>query len=238
MPPYAISDFTAAMPSIVQDGASRLGELDGYAISAILNRYSKDAPLEIVSDIPGNGTNLLPLPVDPAEIAIFDPLFSTIRTIEFPIEQMPPQYVLDSDLSLYRTPAGYFIALNFDTPGPGDLLRVTWTAAHAATGATVPGKDFYAVVDYAASLALESLAASYAQTGDPSLSADVVNYRSKAQEYLGLAKAIRKRYYTHMGVEESTAAGGGEAAPSLAIGNQWLEQNSGVDRLVHGKYSR
>jgi len=151
---------------------------------------------------------------------------------------MPPEYVLDSDLFLYRTPTGYSIALNFDSPGPEDTMRVLWTASHAANGSTIPGKDFYAVVDYASSLALESLAATYVQTGDPSIAADVVNYRSKSQEYLSLAKAIRKRYFTHMGVEESDTSGGGEAAPSLAIGNQWLEQNSGVDRLVHGKYSR
>ena len=32
--------------------------------------------------------------------------------------------------------------------------------------------------------------------------------------------------------------GEAEVGPAFAVGNQYLEQNSGVDRLVHGKYSR
>jgi len=238
-PPSPITTFTAAMPNIVHDDANRLGDLSGYVVQAITQRYSKDAPLEIVSDIEGNGTNLLPLPVPPDGVeALFDPTFSVLRSLEFPVGQMPPQFVLDSDFLIYRTPTAYNIYLNFDTPGPEDIIRATWTSRHAADGSTVLAKDFYAVVDYASSLALEALAAIYVQTGDASISADVVNYRSKAQEYLQMAKAIRKRYFTHMGVEESSDAGAGEAGPALAIGNQWLEQNSGVDRLVHDKYSR
>jgi hypothetical protein len=39
-----------------------------------------------------------------------------------------------------------------------------------------------------------------------------------------------------MGIEEGAAAA--DAGPAFSIGNQYLEQNSGVDRLVHDKYSR
>jgi hypothetical protein len=52
-----------------------------------------------------------------------------------------------------------------------------------------------------------------------------------------VAKALRKRYFNHMGIDESVP-GGDEQKPAIAIGNQYLEQNSGVDRLVHGKYTR
>jgi hypothetical protein len=54
---------------------------------------------------------------------------------------------------------------------------------------------------------------------------------------LNVAKALRKRYYNHMGIEEG-ASGEAEVGPAVALGNQYLEQNSGVDRLVHGKYTR
>lgn len=227
------------MPAVVQDGANKLGAVDRFAVQAIVQRYSKDAPQRVVSDVAGDSTNYVDVPEAPDGVtATFEPDFSVIEQIEFPIGQQPPQYILDSDFRLYQTPAGWQVLLSFDTPSAqGDTLRMTWTARHAADGSTVPDKDFYAVVDYAASLALEALAAIYAQTGDPSISADVVNYRSKSQEYLGLAKAIRKRYYVHMGVSEEMEKGD-EQGPVLASGNQYLEQNSGVDRLVHGKYSR
>jgi hypothetical protein len=67
--PYSIADFTAAMPAVVRDEANRLTAnggitLDRFAIQAIVDRYSMDAPLEVVSDIQGNGTSLVDAPED------------------------------------------------------------------------------------------------------------------------------------------------------------------------------
>jgi len=241
--PYSIADFIAELPNVLSDDAGRLstgpdGDVRAALVQrAILQRYTLDAPLEIVSDVPGNGTNYLDVPTDPAQKAIFEPDFSIIKQIEFPIGQQPPQLVLDSDLRVYRTPAGYQILINFDTPNPDESVRVTWTARHLADGSTVPDKDFYAVVDFAASLGAEKIASFYVGTGDSTLQADVVNYRSKSQEMLNVAKALRKRYFNHMGIEEGVN-GSNEIKPAFAMGNQFLEQNSGVDRLVHDKYSR
>lgn len=239
--PYAIADFVAEMPNVISDDAGRLGgNYAPFITRAIIQRYSLDAPLSQVSDVVGNGTNLLPLPVAPGtgnDLPVFEPNFSVIETIEYPVGQQPPQYILDSDLQVYRTPTAYQILLNFDAPPEGDTLRVTWTARHLPDGSTVPDKDFYAVIDFAASLAAEKLASFYVGTGDSTMQADVVNYRSKSQEMLNVAKALRKRYFNHMGIDE-TSAGGSEQSPAIALGNQFLEQNSGVDRLVHGKYTR
>lgn len=239
--PYAVADFVAELPNVLSDDAGRLtGTVPALVQRAIIERYSQDAPLEIVSDVQGNGTNYLDLPIAPGEgndLPVFEPNFSVLKSIEYPIGQQPPQMVLDSDFRVYRTPQGYKVLINFDTPGPTDTARMTWTARHLADGSTVPDKDFYAVVDFVASLGAEKLATFYVGTGDASIQADVVNYRSKSQEMLTVAKALRKRYFNHMGVDEN-AAGGDEVAPAFALGNQYLEQNSGVDRLVHGKYSR
>lgn len=242
--PYAIQDFVDEIPNVFSDDADRLGGTTGavypaLVARAILERYSQDAPLEIVSDVEGNGTDLLDLPVAPGtgEQPVFEPNFSVIESIEYPIGQQPPQFVLDSDLRVYRTPTGYQILINFDAPPVGQSLRVMWTARHLANGSTVPDKDFYAVVDFAASLAAEKLASFYVGTGDSTLQADVVQYRSKSAEMLKVAAALRKRYFNHMGIEEGAGAGD-EQKPAIAMGNQFLEQNSGVDRLVHDKYSR
>jgi len=182
------------------------------------------------------------LPVAPAPAAgldtpVFDPLFSEIVQIEYPVAQQPPQYLDPTDLRLYQTPTGYQILLTQDSLVPNGTLRLTWTARHCADGSTVPDKDFYALVDFAGSLAAETLAAIYTQTVDPTFAADVVNYRSKGQEYQSLAKMLRKRYFNHLGVDES-ASGAAEVKPALAVGQQWLEMGSGVDRLVHTKYTR
>jgi hypothetical protein len=242
--PYSISDFVAEIPHVLTDDGNRLGGPDGDVLPAlvaraIIQRYTLDRPLEVVSDIPGNGTNTLDTPVAPGAgtVPVFEPNFSVIRTIEFPINQTPPQFILDSDFRVYRSPAGYKLLVNFDTPPAGSVLRTTWTARHLPDGSTVPDADFYAVVDFAASLGAEKLASMYVGVGDSTIQADVVNYRSKSSEMLSIAKALRKRYFNHMGIDE-TASGGDEQAPALAMGNQFLEQNSGVARLVHGKYTR
>jgi hypothetical protein len=243
--PYSIQDFVNEIPNVISDDAGRLtagpdGDVRPALVKrAIVMRYSQDSPLELVSDIAGNGTNYLPLPVAPGSgtVPVFDPGFSVIKQIEFPIGQQPPQLILDSDFRVYRAPDGYKILINFDTPGSGDSLRVTWTAKHLDDGSTISDGDFYAIVDFAGSLAAEKLASFYVGTGDSTLQADVVNYRSKSSEMLSIAKALRRRYFNHMGVDED-ANGGDEQVPALALGNQYLEQNSGVDRLVHGKHTR
>jgi hypothetical protein len=241
--PYAISDFVAEIPNVVADDAKRISTDTWAALvaRAIVERYSADSPLIIVSDIQGNGTNYLPLPVVPgsgSNLPVFEPNFSAIQSLEFPILQQPPQLILDSDFRIYFTPGQPAkILVNFDTPQTGNVVRCTWTARHLRDGSTVPDKDFYAVTDFAASLGAEKLATFYVGTGDSTLQADVVQYRSKSAEMLKCAQALRKRYYNHMGIEEG-AAGEADTGPAFAIGNQYLEQNSGVDRLVHGKYSR
>ena len=240
--PYTISDFVAEIPNILSDDANRIS-LDTWAAlvsRAILERYSADAPLRMVSDIAGNGTNYLPLPVAPGDgddLPVFETNFSVIQHMEYPILQQPPQLILDSDFRLYRAPGeAPQILVNFDTPGPDEVVRCVWTARHLRDGSTVPDKDFYAVTDFAASLGAEKLATFYVGTGDSTLQADVVQYRSKSAEMLACAKALRKRYYNHMGIEEGKSEA--DTGPALALGNQYLEQNSGVSRLVHDKYSR
>lgn len=240
--PYAISDFTAAIPSVFSDQSGKTAALlAGFSQRAIVQRYSVDSPLEVVSDVPGNGTNYVPTPVAPGEgddLPVWESNFSVIRQIEYPILQQPPQLILDSDYRIYRTPGqADQILINFDEAPAGAVLRVTWTARHLIDGSTVPDRDFFAVVDFAASLAAEWLASDYVGTGDPTMSVDVVNYRTKSQEMQGVAKMLRKRYFNHMGIEEG-ATGEGQVQAAFALGNQYLEQNSGVDRLVHDKYSR
>jgi hypothetical protein len=69
------------------------------------------------------------------------------------------------------------------------------------------------------------------------MGADTVNYRSKSQEYLTLAKAKRKLYYNHLGIDETPA--GVEDKAAISIGSMRnIMGTAGVDRLVHGKDTR
>lgn len=239
---HVIDDFAEAMKPIIHDDASKLAadELRRFAQQAIVGRYSQDSSLELVSDIAGNGTYFLDLPEAPEDqYGVFDPEFSVIKSLEYPIERTPRELLLDADYAVYRKPSGYTIQVESIAPTNNEIVRCTWTSRHKDDGSTVPDKDYFAVVDFAASLALEALASMYIQTGDAAIAADTVNYRTKSQEYLAMAKAVRRRYFNHLGVEEGATGGGGsDDKAAMASGDMSLVMNSGVDRLIHGRYTR
>jgi hypothetical protein len=235
----SLQPFVDAITPVIADELGWVTDsIRRFTQQAILQRYSKDRPLALVSDVAGTGTAMVDLPVALAPAyGTFDPLFSEITRIEYPIGQVPELDVRSEDWALYRSPSGYQIMLSAYLPQVGESIRFTWTAQHAPDGSTVPQTDFYAVCDYAASLCLEAMAARASQFGDNTMGADTVNYRSKSQEYLTLAKAKRKLYYNHLGIDETPA--GVEDKAAISIGSMRnIMGTAGVDRLVHGKDTR
>lgn len=234
--PKSFDQFQTQRDVALRDAAGKLpsGDRDALLVQAIVQRYSADRPREIASDQAGNGTALLDLPVSGSDA--FEEGFSAIRLIEFPTGNVPPSFLLDEEWQMYRTPSGLKIMLLETTPAASDMLRLTWTARHPNDGSTVADPDFEAVCDYAAALCYEALAAIYTQTSDPTLAADSVNYRTKGQEYLSLAKEARRRYFQHMGIDPSDTSTG--TGPAIASGNLYETQGSGLDRLTHPRNSR
>jgi hypothetical protein len=235
---HTLDQFQAQRDVVLRDGVAKLpsGDRDALLQQAIVQRYSSDSPRELVSDQTGNGTALLAMPQttsNPPEV--FEDGFSVILRIEFPIGLIPPSLVLEEDFQKYRSPSGLQIMLLGTSPSVSDQVRIGWTARHKSDGSTVPDADFEAVCDYAAALCYEALAGIYAQTGDPTLSADTVSYRTKSQEYLGLAKAARKRYFDHLGVDDTA---GVNVGPAIATGSIHENLGVGLDRLTHRKASR
>lgn len=243
---HAFTDFQAQRDAALQDAAGKLAaaDRDRLLVQAILSRYSHDRPVEVVSDVtaPG-GTHDMPLPVDSSGSYVFEDGFSWVEAVEYPAgtqATVPATYLLDEDFLLYRNPppTGLVVRMLPTIPNAGDDVRITWTARHKNDGSTVYDADFEAVCDFAASLCLEALANIYAQTGDASIAADTVNYRTKSQEYLGLAKAARQRYYNHMGIDDPTQ--GSQQGGVIAIGSQHEELGGllGIDRLTHPRSTR
>lgn len=234
---HSVDQFLVQINSAIQDSAGKLTDRDSLFPRA-LQRYSKDEPLVIVTDVTASGTSDQPLPG--TAVSTFEKGFSEIRSVEYPVGHVPAAYLLDEDWDMYETPSGQFVRLLSVTPSAGEAIRITWTARHAADGSTVPDKDFEAVCDFAAALGYEALASIYTQTGDSTIQADTVNYRTKNQEYLSLAKAARKRYYDHLGVDGGVQ---GQEAPSraaISLGSlhEDLGGVTGVDRMTHPRATR
>jgi len=208
------------------------GDRDALLQQAIL-QYSKDRPRELATDVSGNGTSFIALPSAGSDA--FDEAFSVIHSIEFPLGSIPPNFVLEEDWQLYRTPSALQIMLLALTPTATDTLRLAWTARHKSDGSTVPDYDFEAVCDLAAAFCYDALAGLYTQTGDATIMADSVNYRTKNQEFQSLAKQARQRYYGHLGIDPTAPA---QTGPAIATGSLHENLAGGFDRLTHRKASR
>jgi len=178
----------------VKDDSGRLEVPDDYtpAIDAALERYSVHRPKLAPVDVAGAGTSDVDLPV-----AYVDG-FSQVIQVEFPIGENPESIIADDCWRVYRTPSGPVLRLLDETPTADETLRLTITVPRVE--ADILMGDLDAVAALAASFCLDTLANLFASTNDPTISADVVNYRSKSGEYARRAKDMRRLYLEHIGV--------------------------------------
>lgn len=220
----ALSDYQTQVSDLVRDDADRVSidERD-RAISVAVLRYSKDRPLPKVEDITSPGGNLLDLP------AAWEPDFSDLDSLEYPVGKFPTSFISPQCWSLYATPTGLSIMVSYSLP-IGATIRSTYSIAHQVSGTadTIPAGDREAVCCLAAASLCDQLASLYSGDTDSTIQADSVNHQSKAAEFAARARALRKRYFDELGIDpkKNVAAG--------AVVNLDLANSLGQDRLTHG----
>ena len=223
--PKTISEFQQLVAGHLQDGAAKLSsaEIITTVQEAIGGRYSKDRPRKVVADLAGNGAQY---EWDLAAVAEWQHGFSQIVAIEYPQGQRPPALLEGGDWENYDSPTARSLRFRFALAS-GKAARITFTAPHAPDASSMPDADFYAVGALGASLAARKLAAVYTQIGDSSLAADTVNYRTKSQEYLALAKRLEQDYANLLGTDPE------RSAPAASRTAAWIGDTAGGDRLTH-----
>ena len=205
--------------SKVKDDSGRLTDDDDYipAVDAALARYSKHNPKPLVTDLPGTGGHDLDLPAAWAED------LSIVRRVEYPVDKIPACLVDADDWIIYEAPTGLKLRLIIDTPDIDEAVRLSYTGARLE--ADVPDQDLDAVACLAASYCLQTLASLFVQTSDPTIAADVVNYRTKSGEADRQAKALKRRYTDLLGIKEN------DTVPAAATTAK--RRPSGRTRLTH-----
>lgn len=188
-------------------------------VVAALRTYSRHRPYSTVEDVAGTGSADIPAP------ARWEVGFSGLVSIEYPVGNIPESMIDRRDYKLALTPSGLQIRLLVARPTADEILRIIYTKGH--TPDTVPVGDTEAVADYAAAVCLMQLAARYGQTSDPLISADVVNYRSKVDEFRRLAQAYTAAADAHLGI-------GAAADTGAAIATAAAPDNPRT-RLTHGR---
>lgn len=204
----------------VKDASGEItpGDYENAVVEA-LKGYSKHRPRHVADDLTGTGAHDLDLPADWSEGS------SSVVSVEYPVGLIPEELIDPRDFRLYRTPAGLKLRLLAVAPPETDTVRILYTAPH--TEATIPAADEEAVANLAAAVCLRQLAARYGQTSDPTIGADVVNYRSKADEFRRLAQAYEERAFAHLGIGIKTdTAAASVTAPA---------PDAKRPRLTHGR---
>lgn len=195
--------------SKVKDDSGKITDPDDLlnAATEALNRYSKVRPhVPLPVDIPGSGSYDCDLPIDWIDG------FSDMLQVEFPVDRVPANIIDRRDYSIYAGPTGKKLRILIAQPDTDEMVRQTYTILHSED--SVPAVDLEAVANLAASICLRQLAAAFGQTSDPTIQADTVNYRSKADEFRRLADSFEGLYKTHLGIRDNdTVAASMTVAP-------------------------
>ncbi len=219
-----LADIREEVIGVVKDDSGKLTNPDDYdrGINAALMNYSRYKPLNVIDDVYGAGTDSIILP------AGWSPEFSSVISIEYPIGDFPPT-LLDEEDYIVINRAGT-VMLNF-TLDASERVRVTYTMLRTADD--IPDIDLHAFCNLAAAYCLETLANIFAQTGDSTINADVVNYRSKSAEFAARAKRLMQLYKEHMGIREDDTT-----PPASAVSDLGMNYPGGADRLTHPRWAR
>ena len=202
----SLADFRIQVDAWIQDTAQKLTPADkDLAITTAVDMYSRHKPRQKVAILTGDGTAFaFAVPTDWVEDV------SSPISIEHPVDQQQPQYLDESDYTVRRDPATGKLRIHFYslTLPTGERAYLTYGIGHAVSAQTdtVPAADRLAVSKLAGAGCALQLAALYAQTSDPTMGADTVNYRTKSQDYLALATALETAYRLHVGVTDGVSA--------------------------------
>ena len=223
----SLADIRQKVKSQVKDDAGKLTNPEDYDrnISAALGKYSRHRPDHKVVDVAGNGTHAYDLP------AGWVTEFSIIKSVEFPIGDVPASFLEKDEYEVYETPVGRKLRLLNYAPAATDSFRVKFTTLR--TSSTVPDGDIDAFTWLAVSLCCEELANAYAQSGDSTLAADSVDYKDKSYRFAQRAKRLMQLYKEHLGLKDDDSVPAAASVADLDIGYP-----GGGDRLTHPRRLR
>jgi len=242
MAAYTISDATARVTALLREEgdetANRL--VDPTDIVAFLDwacrRYSAERPDEAAQDLTGDGTCYLDLPSG------WTDGLSAIVSVEYPLDQTPPVYLDARSFTTYVRPTetGYETVLRFlyGSIALGQQVRVTYTAERSFAAQNVLAVDFDAVCALATSRAADTIAAKYARSHEPLISADVSGGgQTKVQAWQSIARRWQAVWDQHSQGLASPASGVVNWDTQLTADPEWATA-AGRDHLTHTRWGR
>jgi hypothetical protein len=171
-------------------------EIIPQALAYAAGAYSKLRPRYRVTSFAGDGaTYSFTLPADYYEE-------SHITRVEYPAGEQTPVYLTPRQYGVYRETNDALSLRLYTTPASAQTLRVTYTTPHLISEAacTIPEQHVEAVCQLAAWYVAASMAAQYAFETREGYAATTINYRTKSDEWKGIARLFEENYKQMMGM--------------------------------------
>lgn len=201
-----LADYEQLVADLLRDDAAKIliAEKD-RAITAAVERYSEDRPQEKAEDLTPSDANTLPLP------AGWVLNFSNLRSLEYPIGDVPPTYIDQERYALYRKPNSVVIQVLDAVAVAATNVRATYTYKHVldAGNDTIPVAHRKAVASWATAICCRQLASFYSSGQDSTIQADSVQQTTKARDYAKRAEELEQVYWDELGIDRKRAAPAG-----------------------------
>ena len=223
------ADLQALVDVLVRDKDQVIASASrDNAITQAVLRYSADRPREVTIDVVALAGYELDLPMG------WDPVLSTLRVIEYPVDQVPASEVDTASVRFRKRPdADVVLAFPFAFPA-GASVRLTYTQQHVVddTTDTIPAVHRNAIACLAASMLCGQLASYYATEGAPTIGADVSDPAAKTDKFRLRARDLAAQYTAIVGVTEKRTTSAGAVAQMRGTDSR------GRERLFHASRYR
>jgi len=196
-PTTGMASYVSLVKLKVQDKKGILSDPSDYEehIKDAVKEYSRRKPYIEAVKLEGTGNTYFNIT---DSLNNWENDFSWIFKIEYPLSQVPPQYLNDNAYEVTRMDDGDIWCRFREYIVPNDSEEFTVRFAKRNTiddsGTTVPESDKNAVCCLAAAKCLRSIADYYLNTNDPTVDADVVSYRTRGDEASSRADKLEAEY--------------------------------------------
>ncbi len=229
----ARADYQALVTDKLRETASLVTDPQkDRAITEAVKQYSRKVrPRRRSATLTGNGSAFtFALPTD------FEEGFSTIESVEHPVDKQEPEYLDGDEWTLYRDATTGVLKFRFLSRVLANSAKayLNYTTTHVVNDLgvdTVPVADREPVACKATAMLFRQLAAYAAQTMQSTLTADSVDRLSQVDRYLALARDLEEEYARILGITEGIAA-------ASAVADLDVTPQFGFDRFFHSRFGR
>lgn len=134
----------------------------------------------------------------------WEPTFSKVVRLEYPLSENPPEYLDSANYELYRDPADDVEKILFIEMLPVANFGILYTRRWSEASLSDFDQDSVALL--ATATVCDRIAARNAGSTDPLISADVVNYKTKTDQYINMKKQFLQLFCMRTGVDPKTLA--------------------------------